>query len=751
MQSDGKTTKYFYNDIGSKVREEFDIYKFYYLNHGELYQVKVSNVTTVSYSYDDNYNLTEERYANDDVIRYKYNANGDVVSQYHNSNAKPYVTYTYNADNELTEKVNTDTGLKYVYGENNQVSVYKTADNSLVQSYTEQETEADEENGVEGSKTVNEIHFGTSYSSVVKDKSVLYSSNDHIVEYSYQTSGKEDDEKMSSDMVKSGDVTALSSAYTYDDNGNVTKKSVTYKSGADTYTTDLVNTYDNDGRITSYGYESVKCDYTYDENSQLVRSDNRFIENRYTVSYSYDERGNITSKKIYDYTSGSLENAAPRETTAFTYANSGWKDQLVSVNGVELTYDANGNVLTYGDREYLWNTGRHLASITDGDNEYTYTYDENGIRTSKTVNDNTTYYNTKDGVILSQTDGTNTMYFQYDNSGTALGFIYNGVQYFYLTNTMGDVLGITEANGNLIAQYLYDDWGKLVSIDTADAEGATAYREIAEANPLRYCGYYYDSETGYYYLQSRYYDPEICRFINADDINYIEKDYDLGLNIFIYCNNNPLSNSDIDGYYSAARAKAYAERWWDSNNPKYDFYRYDCANFVSQCLYAGGLSKMTGILKWGWHHKYSHSESMRIKTEKFPYYSYEIKRIYNVSYAWSKAQQLYDWLKSSRHISNKYTIKKSSDVDKCGKNLYKKGACVAAVFFDYTGDGKIDHAAISGEVIRGGKKNTSYDMYYYAHTDSRNGKQYQKNKKNASFKDFLKNNKKGIIYVCILK
>ena len=72
---------------------------------------------------------------------------------------KPYVTYTYNADNELTEKVNTDTGLKYVYGENGQVSVYKTADNSLVQSYTEQETEADEENGVEGSKTVNEIHF----------------------------------------------------------------------------------------------------------------------------------------------------------------------------------------------------------------------------------------------------------------------------------------------------------------------------------------------------------------------------------------------------------------------------------------------------------------------------------------------------------------------------------------------------------------------------------------------------------------
>ena len=75
------------------------------------------------------------------------------------------------------------------------------------------------------------------------------------------------------------------------------------------------------------------------------------------------------------------------------------------------SYDANGNVLTYGDKEYTWNSGRNLKSIVDGDNEYHYTYDENGIRTSKTVNGITTYYNTDNGVILSQTDGENTWYF----------------------------------------------------------------------------------------------------------------------------------------------------------------------------------------------------------------------------------------------------------------------------------------------------------------------------------------------------
>ena len=100
--------------------------------------------------------------------------------------------------------------------------------------------------------------------------------------------------------------------------------------------------------------------------------------------------------------------------------------------------------MTYGNRSFSWNTGRNLAQITDSGNTYSYKYDENGIRTSKTVNGVTTYYNTKDGVILSQSDGTNTMYFQYDTNGTPFGFVYNGTQYFYLTNPMGDVVELAQ-------------------------------------------------------------------------------------------------------------------------------------------------------------------------------------------------------------------------------------------------------------------------------------------------------------------
>ena len=245
-------------------------------------------------------------------------------------------------------------------------------------------------------------------------------------------------------------------------------------------------------------------------------------------TYTYDSRGNITSKTVGD------------TVTNFTYANTGWKDLLVSVDDTELEYDANGNVILYGDREFTWTYGRSLASVLDGMDEYTYTYDENGIRTSKTVDGVTTYYNTKDGVILSQTDGENTWYFQYDTSGTPLGFVLNGTQYFYITNQMNDVLAITDTNGDIVGNYEYDAWGKVLTANT----------DLAKQNPLRYRGYYYDNETGYYYLQSRYYDSNICRFINSDvaEISQMAKDVPVGTNLFAYCNNNPVNNSDPTGY-----------------------------------------------------------------------------------------------------------------------------------------------------------------------------------------------------------
>ena len=135
------------------------------------------------------------------------------------------------------------------------------------------------------------------------------------------------------------------------------------------------------------------------------------------------------------------------------------------------------------------------------------------------------------------------MYFQYDSNGTPFGFVYNGTQYFYLTNQMNDVVGITDIDGNLIAQYEYDEWGNTLNVTDND---------VANANPIRYRGYYYDNETGYYYLQSRYYDANICRFINADipEIAKVSRDISNGANVFAYCNNNAVNNDDQAVYFA---------------------------------------------------------------------------------------------------------------------------------------------------------------------------------------------------------
>lgn len=530
----GVTTNYTYYSTGEKKTETFDIYKYDYNIKGNLTKVFIDGVNTLSYNYDEDYNLTSEVYANGQSIRYEYDDSNNLVRQYHNNDASTYITYSYSIDNKLIQKINTDTGLKYVYGENNSVSVYKLSDNTLVQSYTEDVTEADEENNIEARTDVTETHFGTTYSSVIRDKSVSYTTGNNTVEYSYT----ENNGNIVSDAINFNSNAVVNAAYEYDSDSNITSKSLSFDG-----TISVKNTYDSENRISSTGYDESQIFYSYDDNSQIVRSDNGVLN--YSTTFTYDDRGNILSKNKYGYTRSENITSAPTESTTFTYSNDGWNDKLTSVNGTALTYDENGNVLTYGNKSFTWSGGRNLAQITDGDNTYSYTYDENGIRTSKTVNGVTTYYNTRDGVILSQTDGTNTMYFQYNIYGVPLSFIYNNVQYFYMTNQMGDVISITDTQGNELVQYEYDEWGAFGSITTThDSNTEIA---LANANPLRYRGYYYDTETGYYYLQSRYYDTTICRFINADSHKYLDSEYFNGTNLFVYCSNNPIVNADYSG------------------------------------------------------------------------------------------------------------------------------------------------------------------------------------------------------------
>ena len=542
----GVTTNYQYNDVGAKIKESFDIYEFNYTDDGNPLNVKIGGAETISYTYDDSGNLVSESYANGDSIRYEYDNNGNVMYQYHNDDTEPYAVFGFSDDNILQGKFSLDSDLYTFYKDDGTIETYRYSDESLVMSYDRKITDADEENNIDRRTDISETHFGKNYTSVIKDNSIRYSHGNKSYEYSVT---ENDNYQIVSENINAYGIDAISSSYEYDENDNIIQKTI--NSIENTIT--INNAYDSKGRIieTSYNHANpVKFSYA---DEQLSRTDCKLLN--YSELYTYDSRGNILSAEVYDYTNGDIVNQTPKETTQFYYENDGWSDRLLDVNGNALTYDANGNVLSYGDRTFTWNTGRHLESITDVENEYTYTYDENGIRTSKTVNGVTTYYNTMDGIILSQTDGTNTMYFQYDEHQVPIGFIYNGNQYYYMSNISGDIIGITESNGLAVAEYFYDAWGNVEYVEAANAK----YEAVANANPLRYRGYYLDSETGYYYLQSRYYDPSICRFINADiaDIAYECREEILGINLFAYCCNTPVNQADYDGYWGAVVHNGY--------------------------------------------------------------------------------------------------------------------------------------------------------------------------------------------------
>ncbi len=169
-----------------------------------------------------------------------------------------------------------------------------------------------------------------------------------------------------------------------------------------------------------------------------------------------------------------------------------------------------------------------------------YTYDDSGIRTSKTVNGTKTQYYLNGSTILTQITGDDRFDFFYDENRLLLGFSYNGAKYYYVRDLQSNIIGILNGNGEQVVSYLYDSWGKLLSIE------GSAKDTIGVQNPFRYRGYYYDTETGFYYLNSRYYDPVVGRFLNADTIACVIGSTNYH-NVFTYCENNPINLSDPTG------------------------------------------------------------------------------------------------------------------------------------------------------------------------------------------------------------
>lgn len=336
--------------------------------------------------------------------------------------------------------------------------------------------------------------------------------------------------------------------YSYDALGRLITSSLPSSMGrTDSYTyQDIGSSGRTSTRVASYLCGGVYFTYTYDADGRIKTvSKNGTL----TESYDYALDGSLVSATIgndqYNYMYGANGNlliaSHNGQSVSYNYDDLFWGDLLTNYNGTSISYDTIGNPLNWRDGMAMtWQHGRELSSVTKGGKTFAYSYGADGVRTQKTVDGVTTEYYTVGGKLLAEKTGDQVLTFHYDEKGTPYALELNGTRYYYRYSLQGDVIGLYSTTGAVVAEYTYDPWGKLLSV--TDTSGT----DIGALNPLRYRGYYYDTETGFYFLQSRYYDPTVGRFINADDMLGGNGDIQ-SYNLFAYCSNDPINHSDPSG------------------------------------------------------------------------------------------------------------------------------------------------------------------------------------------------------------
>ena len=528
---------YSYTGSGSvsKITHNGFSYSFNYDVFYNLVSTKIGNVAITSNTYDSNGNLAKTTYANGDYFEYTYDdygnisvitgETGKIAEMIYNkqglvtkavdysSGETSYYYYTFDGSLEREYRTSSDGSLThYIITNADGNTVEKTSVNGQTKTITTG-TDKDGKSFVSNDGVTNETStddFGrTTQVRTVRSDGTLVFNTDY--EYANGKAENSTTNLVSKYSQSYGSDSVLSYDYSYDNNGNITEIKQNGK---------LINKYTYDS------LNEVKEEYDY--------------VNKFYINYSYDGAGNLQNKyeQVLDPTYGYPTGTQHGNT--YEYTDTSWKDKLTKINGDNITYDANGNPLTYRDgMSFEWENGRILKKINTSDKSVQMSYDSNGMRTQKSVDGvKTNYYYDSNKNLIALVKGNDTLLFYYDSDGSATSFSYNGTMYFYVKNLQGDVVRIIDLSGTEVASYVYDSWGNI-----KDTKGEPTIREI---NPIRYRGYVYDTETSLYYLQSRYYDPFTGRFLNADDTHYIMFP-SLMANLYTYCDNNAISNTDTNG------------------------------------------------------------------------------------------------------------------------------------------------------------------------------------------------------------
>ncbi len=479
-----------YNSVGQLVAEKWynstdaliAHYKYVYDNNGNI-------VRSIDILGEKEYNYIYSEGTLIEAITYSIELNGEIVV---GKTVVNTLRYVYDDEGKQTKKILTlSDGTEQVYlaaDESNSTSEFIVGDNSIK---THSKTDSF------GRKVFDEFQLGSGFIS----RQFSYHAGEETREH------KENEKLMSSPTTQLVSEILLSDgrtlSYEYDAEERITSVTESYKTADNKTITNIT-------------------EYTYDALGQLLTET---VNGSVVNSMKYDNYGNIVSKNGKEYL---------YDTT--------WRDLLKSYDGYAIEYDAQGNPISYLGHTLTWEKGRQLKSFDNN----TYTYNANGIRTSKTINGVKHEYVLDGTKILRETWGENTLIPIYDSEESVCGIIYNGTPHYFLKNLQGDIIAIANSNGEVEARYTYDAWGAITNISGTD-EGIS----IAVVNPFRYRGYYYDVEIGLYYLQSRYYDAGVGRFINGDDTTYIGSYEKTILHcLFTYCENNCVNKTDETGFAS---------------------------------------------------------------------------------------------------------------------------------------------------------------------------------------------------------
>lgn len=534
-----------------------------YNDDGSMRKLDYSNGARITYSYDlldrpvqKVYNEGNSNTAVADY-RYVYDAQGNLAKQYavDGSQISEEYQFEYDSLGRLIRSKELNNGstvqrTEHLYDTANRVTGRRWAVGS--RSFSEEYTYNDSTNDLatlnDGSLATMTTATGDTlfyYYDALKRPSTVYTktSNETTRFYTarnYKSNGLKSTNLISGFAYRKSNGSIINyNTYEYDIAGNITKINKVVQNGSQTQTQTL-------------------AEYKYDNQNQLIKE----TRGNTSYQYSYDTAGNI--QKV------SIESVGDYIT--YTYGNNDWQDLLtkIKIGSTPINiayegqaYDVNANTVSddpvisgnpinwYNGTlftDLTWTQGRRLSGLTkkgaysSQDQTISYTYDMEGIRNSKTVGNSVHTYTTQDGRVVREMHGGRVIDFIYDAAGQPYAMEYSDAgetptTYYYVLNAQGDVVGLIDASGSYVATYTYDAWGKLLS-----SSGI-----MASTNPLRYRGYYYDIETGWYYLRSRFYDPVIKRFINLDSFASTGYGF-LGYNMFQYCNNNPTDSSDPSGY-----------------------------------------------------------------------------------------------------------------------------------------------------------------------------------------------------------